>query len=174
MLCRSTCDLGPTAVKKKKTTTTSVFLAPIAIVRLQELYADLARSARRRLHHLLGSGPAPFFQEPLERWPLPGGAVAQASDAFGLGRARSLGDYEAAAGLSFAARRLDPRALRGGAPREERAAAGPRWGGCWERVRLHTHTYTRAAVGRACALGIVRQHACAELRAFGRCGAPNC
>ena len=28
----------------------------------RELYAELARPSRRRLHHLLGSGPAPFFE----------------------------------------------------------------------------------------------------------------
>lgn len=94
----------------------------VYMVDLKELYADLARSSQRRLHHLLGSGPAPFFEEPIEAWPLPGGSRVQGhavGDPFGLGSARSLQDYEETIDVSFAGRRLGAFALRGGVHSED-------------------------------------------------------
>eukprot|EP00434_Breviolum_minutum_P032013 symbB.v1.2.028313.t1/scaffold2956.1/size66508/2 len=85
---------------------------------MKELYQDLCRSSRRRLHGMLGSGPGAFFYEQPLPWPLPGGCHASGGDPFGLGLERTVADYERCAGVSFSDRRLDAFALRGGADSE--------------------------------------------------------
>lgn len=92
---------------------------------MTKLYLELGRASRRRLHHLLGSGPAPFFEECPEAWPLPGDVAPRrhATDPFGLGAVRSLQEYELAADVSFSGRRLGAFALRGGAAGESVFAA---------------------------------------------------
>ncbi|CAJ1421387.1 unnamed protein product [Effrenium voratum] len=86
---------------------------------MSELYQELGRKSRRRLHSLLGSGPTPFFQEPQQAWPLPGPPLQDLLvDPFGLGTKRSLQAYESAAGVCFRERRISDRALRGGAAEE--------------------------------------------------------
>lgn len=88
-----------------------------------DLYADLVRPSRRRLHAMLGSGPQPFFEDVLEAWPLPGDTAPrhheEGHDPFGLGTVRTLAEYEAVADVSFKERRLGDFALRGGAPAED-------------------------------------------------------
>jgi len=88
---------------------------------MTQLYNDLAKPSRRRLHGMLGSGPAPFFEEVPEDWPLPGDTSQHphSVDPFGLGSTRTVADYEAAADVDFAKRRLGSFALRGGAPSEQ-------------------------------------------------------
>ena len=88
---------------------------------MRDLYRVFSQGSRKRLHALLGSGPGLFFEE-ARRWPLPGCSVdahGSLEASFDLGSARSLSDYEEAAGVSFRDRRLSDFALRGGAPSEE-------------------------------------------------------
>lgn len=86
----------------------------------KELYTELAKPSRRRLHGLLGSGKPNFFDQIVEDWPLPGDKTKRRheDDPFALGSVRSVKDYEDAADVDFKGRRLGAFALRGGAPSE--------------------------------------------------------
>ncbi|CAJ1385590.1 unnamed protein product [Effrenium voratum] len=80
----------------------------------RQLFASLLKDSQRRVRALLESGHAPSSV-----WPLPGGGDADKPDAFGLGSHRTLGEYEAAAGVYFKEKRLEVKALRGGGALEE-------------------------------------------------------
>lgn len=87
---------------------------------MKQLYAELLPRTLRRVFWLQGAGPPPPASEQQTGWPLPGGPRAPehgaSDDAFGLGAARTLAEYERFADVSFRDRHVGDSAQRAGLP----------------------------------------------------------